>query len=129
MARKWLKTWVLGAIAAASVAGTAQARYIQTVQARYKTELGRSPWYTVDMTFMTGNELNMTTGTLKYSVLSGGYGIVFWKENQASVIEIDDILACGLYATRVCIAEHVLNLTGTDQEGRKWEICTASICI
>lgn len=124
---KWLKSWFF-ALLAVSAAGPGQARYVQTVKARYATEAGTSDWYTVPMIFMTGTELNTATRTLDYDGLTGRYGIIFWTQHETSVIEIDDMLFCGTTATQACIAGHIGDLTGTDQESRKWEICTGALC-
>lgn len=74
---------------------------------------GRS--YHVNAISETGSELNQATHTFNYDVLSR-YIVIFWAQNQASVIEMSGIFGGPTY----------IPSTGTDQEGRSWEISAYS---
>jgi uncharacterized protein YigE (DUF2233 family) len=58
-----------------------------------------------------GSELNEETDTLNYNSLSH-YIVIFWAQDQASVIEMNGPYFGPAYAPS----------GGTDQEGRSWEI-------
>ncbi len=77
---------------------------------------------------MGGTELNRETTSLDYDNFST-YAIIFWGEEEASVIKISSFTGCdGQDATKNCIVSG-LNLEGRDQNGRVWEICTINACI
>ena len=104
-----------------------EAKYVQTCEVKYLSSDGWSDYYTVDVTFMTGSELNEATSSIDYSSLST-YGIVFWGDGKATIIEISSIVFCGNKATKSCITSHALNIEGESQDGRSWEICTKNYC-
>lgn len=110
-----------------SISITAQAKYIQTCKVKYKTNYSWSEYYTVEVTFMSGNELNRATKTYDYEGYST-YGIVFWSKEQVSIIKISSYTGCGTEANQNCIANKISNLEGEDQEGRDWEICSKNLC-
>jgi hypothetical protein len=94
---------------------------------KYAASYGWSKYYTVDVTFMTGSELNKATSSLSYSSFST-YAIIFWGQNEATVIKLTNILGCGYETKQSCISNHVMNLNGSDQEGKSWEVCTKQYC-
>ena len=102
-------------------------RYVQTSKVKYKREYGWSDYYTVDVQYITGADLNRATSTLNYNTFDV-YAVIFWGPGEASVIEIDSFLACGSTITQNCINNHIGNLEGTDQQGREWEVCTKNYC-
>jgi hypothetical protein len=106
---------------------SADARYVQSVKARYQTADGQSEWYVLDVTFMTGLELNTATRTMNYDSLGGRYAIIFWSEGQASVIKLDGVSFCGINFTNACL-NVIGNMEGSDQAGHKWEICAQFYC-
>lgn len=106
---------------------TVYAKYIQTCKVKYKRNYDWSDYYTVEVIFMSGFELNNATKTFNYSVYST-YAIIFWDNDEASVIEISTFTGCGTEVTQNCITNNVVNLEGEDQQGRRWEICTKSYC-
>jgi hypothetical protein len=71
--------------------------------------------YKVEATFTTGADLNEATNSLKYLGFRK-YIVIFWKQNQASVIELSFPYVS------------ILGTSGTDQQGRPWEVSTSSVC-
>lgn len=59
----------------------------------------------------TGSELNQATHSFNYNSL-GHYVVIFWAQNQASVIEMNSITG----------RPGPIQQSGRDQEGRPWEI-------
>jgi hypothetical protein len=101
--------------------------YVQTCKVKYETKDGWSDYYTVEVKFLTGRELNKATETYDYNTYSK-YAVIFWGEGKASVIELEGYFSCGTEVERDCIADKPLNLEGEDQEERKWVICVKSTC-
>jgi hypothetical protein len=62
-----------------------------------------------------GSELNETTDSLKYNLLSS-YIVISWGEDHTTVIEMDSPFSGPTYA----------QTRGTDQEGHLWEISAYS---
>ena len=94
---------------------------------KYQQEYGWSKNYTVDVTFMTGFELNQATNSVKYGIPSV-YAIIFWGEGKATVIKLTSYLLCGYEVTSECIDNSIYDLQGNDQDGDKWNICLSGIC-
>lgn len=92
----------------------------------YATNYGWSKKYTVEVTFLTGSELNDATSSFKYSSYSV-YAVIFWGEGKASVIKISNYLICGSEVDCSCIDTYG-SLKGSDQDGDDWKICTNDIC-
>ncbi len=103
------------------------ARYTKTSKLKYKTDYSWSDYYTVDVIFMSGSELNRATKTFKYDSFTT-YAIIFWKNDEATIIKISSFTGCGTEVNESCIINKVTNLEGEDQNGRGWEICTGKIC-
>ena len=76
---------------------------------------GNGQAYEVEATFTDGAELNAATGSFRFTSFSK-YVVIFWKQDQASVIELDFPFVS------------VVGTSGTDQQGRKWEVSTSSLC-
>lgn len=76
---------------------------------------GQGQAYKVQALHIDGSELNSKTGGFSYTSFAK-YIVIFWAEGQASVIEMD--------------FSHlsVLGVGGKDQQGRKWDISTSSLC-
>lgn len=106
-ALKRLATVLCAALAAVAVLAA------EKQQVCAKQGSGRS--YKVGATVLKGQELNTATRTFNYTPYST-YVVIFWAENQASVIELDfpNLNAIGT--------------SGKDQDGRKWDVSTSSIC-
>lgn len=104
----------------------AAAEHTQTSKVRYEKQYGNSDWYDVDVHFYTGQELNSATKSFNYEAF-GKYAVVFWGEDQATVIELDTFLTCGSKFTSSCLSS-LGRMEGTDQEGRVWEVCTSRYC-
>lgn len=102
-------------------------KYRQTCDVQYMTEIGWSTKYTVDVTFMTGFELNEATSTYNYSAYSV-YAIIFWDQAQATVIKLTTMLVCGTETERSCIQNSLGTLKGEDQDDDEWKICTTDFC-
>lgn len=111
----------------AIVWANANAKYRQVCLAQYETEYGWSKQYQVEVTFMTGNELNIATGRYSYTPYSV-YAIIFWGEGQATVIKMSNYFACGLETNKTCIQSAWGYLKGLDQDGDAWRICKDSYC-
>lgn len=86
-----------------------------TVCAKYKTNYSWSNGYKIEATVMKGSELNQATSSFDYTS-SSTYVVIFWDEDQASIIEMD-LPYLG-----------PVGQNGEDQQGRKWEIAKTSIC-
>lgn len=106
---------------------SADARYRQTCVVKYMTQEGWSRKYTVDVTFISGTELNEATNSFKYSAFSV-YAVIFWGEGQASVIQISTFLVCGQDVDERCITNTIGDLKGKDQDGDEWKICVSDFC-
>ena len=104
-----------------------EAKYTQTCIARYMTEEGWSKKYTVDVTFISGYELNEATSSYKYLTYSV-YAVIFWGQGQASVIKISNYLSCGNEVDKNCITSTYGDIKGTDQDGDDWKICISDYC-
>jgi hypothetical protein len=79
-----------------------EANYVQTCEVKYMTHDGWSKKYTVDVTFISGSELNKATNTYKnssYSVCA----IIFWGEGKATIIKVSNYLSCGTEVDKSCI--------------------------
>lgn len=80
----------------------ANAKYVQTCKVKYKKNYGWSDYYTVDVTFVSGTELNRSTNTYDYDSYST-YTIIFWDKDEASVIKISTYTSCGSEVKQSCI--------------------------
>ena len=107
--------------------GTVEAKYIQTCRVKYKKDYGWSDYYTVEVTFISGTELNRATKTFNYDGFAT-YAIIFWDKDEATVIKISSFTGCGTEVTQNCITNKVSNLEGEDQQGRGWEVCSKNYC-
>ena len=93
----------------------------------YLTREGWSKYYRVEVTFMTGYELNTATKSYNYDMYKL-YAIVFWGPGEATVIKVSTyVTSCGFDAQWPCI-QFYNHLNGSDQEGREWYVCLADIC-
>jgi len=106
---------------------TVFAKYTQTCEVRYETESGWSKSYTVEVSFLTGSELNTATNTFNYSSFST-YAVVFWSQGEAAVIKLSTMLLCGSEVDKSCITNTFGDLKGTDQDGDDWKVCVSSFC-
>jgi hypothetical protein len=81
----------------------------------------------MEVTLVRGAELNKATRTYDYSHY-GNFGVLFFGPGQAAVIELENlIIGCPLEFTTTCLPR-IGNLTGEDQDGTRWEICTQRYC-
>ncbi len=104
-----------------------EAKYTQTCVARYMTQDGWSKKYTVDVTFISGSELNEATNSYKYSSYSV-YAVIFWGEGKATVIKISNYLSCGTEVDKNCITGTYGCIKGKDQDDDEWKICVSDYC-
>lgn len=86
------------------------------VCAKYKRSSGWSDGYKVEATLTNGSELNQKTLTLDYDVIST-YVVIFWEQHEVSIIKLDFPYL------------GPIGQSGTDQEGRKWEVAKTELCI
>lgn len=103
------------------------ARYTQTCSVRYWTQQGWSKKYTVDVTFMSGSELNDATSSFRYTTYSV-YAIIFWGNDKATVIKLSSFTGCGFEVDKDCIANTIYDLKGKDQDDDEWKICVTNYC-
>ncbi len=122
-----MKKTILTILTILLLIGTLEAKYTQTCKVKYKINYGWSKYYTVEVTFMSGTELNRATKTFNYAGFTT-YAIIFWDKDEASVIKISSFTGCGTEVKQSCITNKVTNFKGEDQQGRGWEICTKSYC-
>ena len=106
-----MKACVLILFFALAICCNGQAAERKTVCATYKPT-NRS--YKVEATLLMGSELNQKTNSFDYVSFSK-YVVIFWKENQTSIIELDFSFGPGPFGT-----------DGKDQQGREWEISTST---
>jgi len=100
-------------------------RRIATV--KYQQQYGWSKKYTVEVTFLTGLELNQATGTYNYRS-SSVYAVIFWDQGEATVIRLSSVLLCGYEVDCECIDNTIMDLQGYDQDDDKWNICLSDFC-
>lgn len=124
---RYVQRFIAAFLATALIVSTpAAASHVQPVKVRYETEDGRSQWYNVDVTFVTGAELNEATRSFRYGGFDK-YGVIFWGERQATVIKLRGFFACGMEFEASCLPS-IGTMRGLDQQERAWEICAQSIC-
>jgi hypothetical protein len=107
--------------------GIASAKCVRVADVKYQQQYGWSKMYRVEVSFMSGMELNSATSTYNYSSYSN-YAIIFWAEGQATVIKLSSIIMCGYTVTCSCIDNLIMDLQGYDQDGDKWNICLGQFC-
>jgi len=104
-----------------------EAKYTQTCNVSYLTEAGWSKNYEVEVTFMTGSELNTAMNLFNYETFQV-YAIVFWSKNLTTVIVTQGSSVCGSETSKTCIKTSYSYMNGYDRDKRKWRICTESNC-
>ena len=104
-----------------------QAKYTQKCIVQYATEDGWSRKYNVDVTFLSGSELNEATNSYRYSAYSV-YAVIFWDKGQATVIKISTYVSCSTVVDKNCIKTTVGDLKGKDQDEDEWKICVGDYC-
>tara|TARA_Y100000813_G_C23849291_1_gene205769 strand:+ start:62 stop:397 length:336 start_codon:yes stop_codon:yes gene_type:complete len=68
--------------------------------------------YKIEIQIFKGSELNKKTNTFNYNSFSR-YGVIFWSNDQATIIEFDYFL--GSFPT-------LYGVNGKDQRGYPWEV-------
>jgi len=104
-----------------------QAKCKRTAAVKTQQQYGWSKLYTVDVTFATGNELNKSTNSYNYDGWAN-YAVIFWSSEQVTIIKLSWFPACGLEINCECMRFISMDLQGTDQEGKKWNICLSQNC-
>jgi len=105
----------------------ASARCRRVAEVKYQQQYGWSRKYTVEVSFMSGYELNQVTSSFNYDGYAK-YAIIFWQQNQATVIKLSSMLICGMEITCDCIENTLMDLQGYDQDGDKWNLCLRDYC-
>lgn len=108
-----VRGWLCVAALAATTSVTASER--ATVCAHYQTDDGWSEGYKVEATIAKGTDLNQATSSYNYNGWSQ-YVVIFWGQDQATVIELDDPYLSSL------------DSDGKDQQGRRWRVAKTSFC-
>ena len=125
--RKNLLAFALVIISQFLLFSNAEAKCVLKATVKYQQQYGWSKKYTVNVTFMSGMELNQATTSYDYSTYSI-YAIIFWGEGQATVIKLKSYLMCGYEVTCNCVQNSIYDLQGHDQDGDKWNICLSGYC-
>lgn len=113
--------FLMGGVIAA-LSAVAQAAYSEPCQLKYETPEGWSDAFEVECMYATGPELNELMQSFRFDVFYA-YVVVFWTEDQASVIKIEGFTACAPEAKRGCADRPLRKLKGIDQDGIQWEVC------
>lgn len=116
--------WLLIIFVILSFVQFSDAKCRQRAKIKYKTSSGWSKYYDVEVTFVSGKELN--TATNSYSYQGPAYAVIFWEQNEATVIELD-MLYPGVEISCDFI-NGLFELKGKDQDGDYWKICTGDFC-
>jgi hypothetical protein len=103
------------------------AKYTQTCQVKYYTQDGWSKYYSVDVNFLSGQELNDATNSFNYSSFST-YAVIFWGQSNASIIKISTFTGCGSVVNKSCITNIFSDIKGYAQNGVEWKICVGNMC-
>lgn len=101
--------------------------YSQVCGVSFEDEGEWSHFELVEVTFVTGNELNEMQGTYDYQQYEL-FAFIEFKNDDYLLIKISSYTGCGLIVDWNCINNKSYNLEGADQFGRDWEICTREIC-
>ena len=99
----------------------------KVVKAKYQEETGWSQFQKVEMSFMSGQELNRRRGKFEYDSRSV-YAVIFWKRDQGTVIDLNTSLECGTTVKCRCVEGIGGDLEGTDQNGMEWRVCVKDHC-
>ena len=108
-------------IAVLLIAGSCFAKYTQTCQASFLTERGWSKKYTVEVTFMTGHEMNEAIGMNKYAQ-NTMFAVIAWDKSQKTVIKLSNPLPTGYMLAKESLTHSVYDVKGKDQNGGEWKI-------
>ena len=96
-------------------------------EVKYQTESGWSKKYQIEVTFISGSELNDATNSYKFSS-SSNYVVIFWEEGKATIIKLSTSLLCGFNISCDCIDNSITDFKGYDQDGDLWNICINDMC-
>ncbi|WP_126421188.1 hypothetical protein [Asticcacaulis excentricus] len=122
-----MRAFVLALLAMATVASPAGAEVTTAAKVRYDVSYGQSDWYDMRVTFLLGSELNRATKSFNYSAWDK-YALLFFGEGEVAIIKLENIfVSCNQEFSVSCLPSFG-NLTGEDQSGKKWEICTRRYC-
>lgn len=83
--------------------------------------------YTVDITFMTGTEMNQATGSLTYESYYN-YAVIFWDNDQTTIIKINFLTCAYTNFDCSCLNYVSTDLRGNDKRGIEWNICLSGNC-
>jgi hypothetical protein len=67
------------------------ARVDRICKVAYQTEAGWSDEYKVEVTFVTGRELNKATKSFEYSTFSP-YALIWFDQDEVAILEIDSLI-------------------------------------
>ena len=98
------------------------AKCVEKSRVKYKTNTGWSKNYYVDVTFMSGSELNTATNSYKYA--GAGYAIIFWSQEQVTIIKLNMLHFAGEMSCS--FVNGLFDIKGVDQDGDEWDICANS---
>lgn len=74
-----------------SISLYANASVRRIVKVSYETQYGYSDPYIMEVTFLTGQELNKATKTYDYAMFDN-YALIWFKEDEVAILKIDDII-------------------------------------
>lgn len=61
------------------------------VKVSYETQYGYSNEYKMEVTFITGRELNKATNSYNYDMFDN-YALIWFSEGEVAILKIDDII-------------------------------------
>ncbi|MEO6902237.1 MAG: hypothetical protein ABI315_03690 [Bacteroidia bacterium] len=128
MNSKLLLSFLMGLLSLA-----AQGKYVQTCNVKYKQ---REVWSTlkeIQVTFMSGSELNEEKTGFAYSTYDS-YAIISWSEGEVITIKLSENKCGILIESPDCSYSDFHSLydngyvTGSDKEEKEWKICYNNDC-
>lgn len=123
-----MKIFPVSLLIALLISFNTSAKFVKSCIAQYLTEDGWSKKYTVDVSFLSGSELNEATNSFNHDIYKV-YAVIFWDNNETTIIKISTFTGgCGSIVKESCITNLVMDLKGTDQDGDTWKICARDFC-
>lgn len=112
---------------------TGHAKYVQTCNVKYKQKDVWSKVYEIQVTFMSGSELNEEKTGYGYSTYDS-YAIISWLDEQVITIKLSEDKCGILIESPDCSYSDFHSLfdngyvTGSDMEEKEWKICYNNDC-
>lgn len=115
---------------------SAHAEIRRICHVQYETESGLSKKYTVEVTFLTGNELNNKTYSVNYNYLSK-YALIWFNNKEVAIIKLDTTAIVGFNFDDFAFKNVFLvsndvegsQINTGDGESRRWVITAKNYAI